>query len=209
MSGLTPQVAAFKEKYNLGSDALWSAHGTWCIKHRDTQAIVLQESLQITLELIAADQEKGTAIFHARCKRDGMVFEDWGECSPANNKNAYPVSMALKRAYDRVALQALGIHGYIHSAEEMDGARRGERLPKKDARDIQEKMDKWIRDAKTVAVMRDGERYFLERCSVLPEDWEAVAKARFYERLVELQQLGSDDEPRQTPISAHLKETAT
>jgi hypothetical protein len=44
----------------------------------------------------------------------------FGEASPKNNKNAYPWSMAEKRAKDRVALKLIGLHGLLYSEEEAE-----------------------------------------------------------------------------------------
>ena len=49
-----------------------------------------------------------------------------------NNKNSYPYAMASKRARDRVALQLLGLAGYIYSEEEADDFKNP---PKKDNMD--------------------------------------------------------------------------
>jgi hypothetical protein len=48
--------------------------------------------------------------------------EEWsfGEASPANNKNSYPMAMAEKRARDRVILKLLVTHGALYSESEAD-----------------------------------------------------------------------------------------
>jgi hypothetical protein len=42
----------------------------------------------------------------------------FGEASPKNNRNAYPFSMAEKRAKGRVALKLIGLHGLLHDETE-------------------------------------------------------------------------------------------
>ena len=44
--------------------------------------------------------------------------------SPKNNKNAYPIAMAEKRAKDRVILKLLAAHGDLYSEEEADDFKR-------------------------------------------------------------------------------------
>ena len=45
-------------------------------------------------------------------KPDGtyMQVESYGECSPKNNRNTYPVAMAEKRALSRVVLKSAGFY---------------------------------------------------------------------------------------------------
>ena len=61
---------------------------------------------------------------------DGTVIEkgksEWsfGEATPKNNKNPYPLAMAEKRAKDRVILKLLAVHGEVYSDVEADDFKR-------------------------------------------------------------------------------------
>jgi hypothetical protein len=114
---------------------MWSAHGTMCIKHRAVRRIAAKEGITVRLGLESIDHEKGLCVFSATAEWNGIEMEEWGEASPSNNKNAYPVAMALKRAYDRCVLALLGIHGWVYSEDELAGSEAlgategGERSP--------------------------------------------------------------------------------
>jgi hypothetical protein len=131
----SPEVEAFRVKYEIPSSEMWSAHGTMCIKHRAVRKIAAKEGISVLLYREVIDQEKDLACFSATADWNGIHMQEWGEASPKNNKNAYPVAMALKRAYDRVVLALLGIHGWVYSEDELAGSEElgategGERSP--------------------------------------------------------------------------------
>jgi hypothetical protein len=132
---MSPEVEAFRDKYALPPSEMWSAHGTVCIKHRAVRRIAAKEGITVRLGLESIDHEKGLCVFSATAEWNGIEMEEWGEASPSNNKNAYPVAMALKRAYDRCVLALLGIHGWVYSEDELAGSEAlgategGERSP--------------------------------------------------------------------------------
>jgi hypothetical protein len=132
---MSPEVEAFRDKYALPPSEMWSAHGTMCIKHRAVRRIAAKEGITVRLGLESIDHEKGLCVFSATAEWNGIEMEEWGEASPSNNKNAYPVAMALKRAYDRCVLALLGIHGWVYSEDELAGSEAlgategGERSP--------------------------------------------------------------------------------
>jgi hypothetical protein len=53
-------------------------------------------------------------------KMGERVEYSFGEASPKNNKNNYPIAMAEKRAKDRVILKLLASHGALYSEAEAD-----------------------------------------------------------------------------------------
>ena len=83
-------------------------------------------------QLVNVDQVEGYAAIivtgYTPSKKDdeGKVIEkgksEWsfGEATPKNNKNPYPLAMAEKRAKDRVILKLLGVHGEVYSDVEAD-----------------------------------------------------------------------------------------
>lgn len=132
---MSPEVEAFRDKYALTTAEMWSAHGTMCIKHRAVRRIAAKEKITVKLHVESLDHEKELCVFGARAEWNGIEMEEWGEASPKNNKNAYPVAMALKRAYDRLVLALVGIHGWVYSEDELAGSEElgategGERSP--------------------------------------------------------------------------------
>jgi hypothetical protein len=119
---MSPEVEAFRDKYALTSAEMWSAHGTMCIKHRAVRRIAAKEGITVDLYPYSLDHEKEMCVFSAAAEWNGIRIQEWGEASPKNNKNAYPVAMALKRAYDRVVLALLGVHGEVYSEDELAGS---------------------------------------------------------------------------------------
>jgi hypothetical protein len=59
-------------------------------------------------------------------KMGDEIIEDYGESSPANNSNAYPVAMAMKRAKSRIVLSLAGFYaqGFFGEDESDDFKRR-------------------------------------------------------------------------------------
>jgi len=50
-----------------------------------------------------------------------LQIESFGECSPKNNRNPYPIAMAEKRALSRVVLKAAGMYELgVYGEDEMN-----------------------------------------------------------------------------------------
>lgn len=64
-------------------------------------------------------------------------------------------------------------------------------LPKKNARDVYEKLQAEIRQAQTHEGLRLWGEQAKERIAVLPLDWADILRSLYHERLVELRQLGA------------------
>lgn len=119
-------VMAFMEKYSVDSDEIWEVHGsTWVVKHKALERVASQVGIVWEKpELKVCDMEKGLiAILIGGRLGDHTEFS-FGEASPKNNKNAYPIAMAEKRAKDRVILKLLAAHGDLYSEEEADDFKR-------------------------------------------------------------------------------------
>src|ERR1700757_42484 len=93
-------VMAFMEKYGVESDEIWEVHGsTWVVKHKALERVALEQGIIWDKpELKVCDMEKGfVAVLF--CGRLGEKVEySFGEASPKNNKNSYPIAMAEKRS---------------------------------------------------------------------------------------------------------------
>ena len=114
-------VKIFKELNINGSEATWDCHGTPVVLHKYIEIIGAKLNVSIdSLDVIEANAEKG--IVSMKCVasiKDRQVIS-YGECSPKNNKNAYPYAMAEKRAVDRCILKLANLHGFVYSENEID-----------------------------------------------------------------------------------------
>jgi hypothetical protein len=114
-------VKIFKELKINGNEATWDCHGTPVVLHKYIEIIGAKLNVSIdSLDVVEANAEKG--IVSMKCVasiKDRQVIS-YGECSPKNNKNAYPYAMAEKRAVDRCILKLANLHGFVYSENEID-----------------------------------------------------------------------------------------
>jgi hypothetical protein len=115
-------VTEFMERYNIASDEIWEVHGaTWVVKHKALERVAAE--IGITWDRPAVqvcDLTAKIAVICAFGKLGDKAEWSFGEASPANNKNSYPMAMAEKRARDRVILKLLVSHGALYSEAEAD-----------------------------------------------------------------------------------------
>ena len=114
-------VKIFKDLKINGSEATWDCHGTPVVLHKYIEIIGAKLNVSIdSLDVIEANAKDG--IVSMKCVasiKDRQVIS-YGECSPKNNKNAYPYAMAEKRAVDRCILKLANLHGFVYSENEID-----------------------------------------------------------------------------------------
>ncbi|MBN86130.1 MAG: trna delta -isopentenylpyrophosphate transferase [Dehalococcoidia bacterium] len=105
--------------------AVWNCHGTWVAYHRALELIAVKNNIIFDEPQMTECDLKNQICGMIVTGRMGERVE-WsaGEAAPANNKNAYPMAMAEKRAKDRVILKLIGLHGDVYSEEELED--RGE-----------------------------------------------------------------------------------
>jgi len=122
---------AFMEKYKVDSDEIWEVHGTtWCVKHKALERIAAEVGIVWEKpELKVCDMAAGLTAILVGGKLGDRVEYSFGEASPKNNKNSYPLAMAEKRAKDRVILKLLTVHGDIYSEEEADDFKQQRQNP--------------------------------------------------------------------------------
>jgi hypothetical protein len=122
MANFPKEIADFMATYGVTADEVWKiAQGNaYAIKHKALERVAAEKGIATTgLKVLALDQEKGIAAVEAEVKHGNMQFRSFGEVSPKNNKNSYPLAMAEKRAVDRAILKALVIHGELYSEDEL------------------------------------------------------------------------------------------
>jgi hypothetical protein len=122
MASPSKAVKEFMAKYSIASDEIWEVHGsTWVVKHKALERVAVEVGvvwLRPSVQL--CDPAAKTAVICAFGKLGDREEWSFGEASPANNKNSYPVAMAEKRARDRVILKLLVTHGALYSESEAD-----------------------------------------------------------------------------------------
>jgi len=112
----------FMEKYKIDSDEIWEVHGsTWVVKHKALERVAVEVGVKWDRPSVqVCDLTAKIAVVCAFGKLGDHEEWSFGEASPANNKNSYPMAMAEKRARDRVILKLLVSHGALYSESEAD-----------------------------------------------------------------------------------------
>tara|TARA_R110002020_G_scaffold358437_6_gene570748 strand:- start:1059 stop:1451 length:393 start_codon:yes stop_codon:yes gene_type:complete len=83
------------------------------------------QKITISYELINLSNDHSHCLIKATGKMGDNVIETFGEAAPKNNKNAYVVSMAEKRAMSRCVLKLAGFYELgIFSEDESDDFKR-------------------------------------------------------------------------------------
>lgn len=117
------ELLAFMAAHKIDSDEVWEvrAGGAWAIKHSALERVAVERGIKFerpsVIEVNTAEKIMVVCVFGTMGDQTEWSF---GEASPANCKNAYPASMAEKRAKDRVALKLLNAHGALYSEDEAD-----------------------------------------------------------------------------------------
>lgn len=119
-------VLEFMDKYKVDSDEIWEVHGsTWVVKHKALERVAAEVGIIWDKpELKVCDMAQGFVVVLISGRLGDRTEYSFGEASPKNNKNGYPVAMGEKRAKDRVILKLLAAHGDLYSEEEADDFKR-------------------------------------------------------------------------------------
>ncbi len=120
------QIMDFMAKFKIDSDEVWEVHGsTWVVKHKALERVAVEQGIVWQRPSVqVCDLAGKMAVICAFGKLGDREEWSFGEASPANNKNAYPMAMAEKRARDRVILKLLVAHGELYSEAEADDFKR-------------------------------------------------------------------------------------
>jgi hypothetical protein len=183
-------------KYNIASDEIWEVHGsTWVVKHKALERVAIEQGIVwLRPSVQVCDLTAKIAVICAFGKLGEREEWSFGEASPANNKNSYPVAMAEKRARDRVILKLLTCHGDLYSEAEADEftnkTANGNlaRLAKKDAKGVYTKLQEEMRSCTSADTFKAWMKANVERIKMLPEDWEDTLRLQCEEQLLDLKQ---------------------
>ena len=141
MTELDPRIEVVRQKYGLNQDDFWKlpqGKNVWLVKHAALEVVAVKADIRFDMPaILEANSSEGIAAVAVQATMGGDRFE-WsiGECSPKNNRNAYPWAMAEKRAKDRVILKLIGIHGLVYSEDEMSDVPDAPKVLVKDQREI-------------------------------------------------------------------------
>jgi hypothetical protein len=192
MPGLPREIAEFMERYGVEAADLWEVrNGAYAIKHKALERVAVEQ--KVTFDpptILFIDHKEKSAGLLITGRMGERVEWTTGEAGPGNNKNAYFLAMAEKRAKDRVTLKLLMAHGAIYSEAEADELKQENgkmaTLPKKDAREMYSKMQAEIRDLQTRQQGRLWADANKERKNILPDDWQDILELQFQEHMLDL-----------------------
>ena len=118
-------------KYNLGKEDFFKIHNSVIVTRTGVEKIAIAANINLRYEVIHMDLEKKHACVKCEAVQvleDGIVIaraESFGESTPYNTKNAYPVAMAEKRAKARAILQLTEFYSEgVYSEDEADDFKR-------------------------------------------------------------------------------------
>lgn len=106
------------DKYKLEKDHVFIHQHYTILKREAIDIIQAKEGIEIEYEWIANTPDLKTVVLKAVGRKGETIIETFGEASPANNKNAYPISMAEKRAMSRIVLKLAGVYGKFVMGED-------------------------------------------------------------------------------------------
>jgi len=98
------------KKYNLTSDDYFKHQHYTIITRSGINKIQAETGISIHYDLVYHTPDTFTAIIKAVAKMDNQSIETYGEVNPKNNRNAYPIAMAEKRAMSRAVLLLSGFY---------------------------------------------------------------------------------------------------
>jgi hypothetical protein len=121
MPKIDQRLVDLLKQYGEDNASVWDCHGTWVAYHSAVERMAARAGILFDKpDMIVNDPGAKTVVVCVGATKGELREWSFGECSPANNKNAYPYAMAEKRAKDRVALKLLGMSGLVYSEEEAD-----------------------------------------------------------------------------------------
>jgi hypothetical protein len=93
----------------VAEDVFKHAHYT-IITRQGIDKIQAAQSIEIRYELAHLSEDHSHCLIKAFGKMGDKIIETYGEATPKNNKNAYTVAMAEKRAMSRIVLKLSGFY---------------------------------------------------------------------------------------------------
>jgi hypothetical protein len=188
----------FMEAHGIDADEVWEVRpgtGTYAVKHSALERVAAEKGIvfdsPLMLEFHAADK---IAVLCVTGKMGDRSEWSIGEAAPYNNKNGYPFAMAEKRAKDRVILKLLNAHGSLYSDAEADdfvkmsGDDKRAFLPKKDSKDIYNKLQREIQESNSREHLKEWMKANKTRIQILDPEWQDILRLQCEEMMADLRQ---------------------
>ena len=159
------------KKYNLTTEDIWKnpSQGWTIITRSGIDKIQASAEIDIVYEVISHDLEN--VIIKGTGRMGDKKIETFGESSPKNTRNSYPIAIAEKRAMSRVVLKLSGFYELgVFGEDESDDFKK----PSKDKQIITSRAISKANDM----VLR-GEKTAEEMIEILEENYEVGESIKF------------------------------
>jgi len=124
MSQATDELKALSERYEMRADHFHKdPRGFVIMTRRGVEHVQAKIKAVVTFETVPeySDPSEGRYCVKAYAKCEIGQVETFGEVSKSNNRNAYPIAMAEKRALSRAILKLAGFYtAGVFSEHEID-----------------------------------------------------------------------------------------
>lgn len=124
------RLAELAKKYNLGQEDFFKIHNTVIITRTGVEKIASVAKIGIDYKIVALDLTNKEACIECVAtmpsEKGLKSVTTFGESTPYNTKNAYPVAMAEKRAKARAILMLTEFYSEgVYSEDEADDFKKG------------------------------------------------------------------------------------
>jgi hypothetical protein len=103
----------------------FGGRGLTIITRSGIEKIQANNNIKVTFHVIKCEPE--LVVIKAEAKMGDVTIESFGEASPSNTKQPYPVAMAEKRALSRVVLKIAGFYKHgVFGEDESDDFKKKE-----------------------------------------------------------------------------------
>ena len=120
------QLNELYKKYNLTTDDYFKHKFYTIITRSGIDKIQAQANIEIEYHLNYNSPDNKCVIIQAFASMDNVRIQTFGEASPQNTSNAYPVAMAEKRAMSRAVLKLTGFYELqVFGEDEADDFKKG------------------------------------------------------------------------------------
>ena len=124
MSQATDELKALSERYEMRADHFHKdPRGFVIMTRRGVEHVQAKIKAVVTFETVPeySDPTEGRYCVKAYAKCEIGQVETYGEVSKSNNRNAYPIAMAEKRALSRAVLKLAGFYQLeVYSEDEVE-----------------------------------------------------------------------------------------
>ncbi len=104
------QLNTLFKKYNLDVEDTFKHKHYNIITRSGIDKIQAKAGINIDYDLKHYNPDLKTCIIKATGTKESITIQTYGECSQDNNRNAYPVAIAEKRAMSRIVLKLSGLY---------------------------------------------------------------------------------------------------